>query len=205
MDSASEPTLPVILVGDLNLTPWSPHLATFEQASHLRRAVTGWNLTPTWYRFPAFPFGLVLDHALISEHLICNRHQVGSDMGSLIIDQWWSSYLVFINKCFMQRPRLSQITLLVLLFPIGWLWYWTSLFDNLEQGPASSLAPILNHDASEMIFGIEHFENFLLRTKRTAAYERVLNLDSGSISTRKLPEAELAIFPIRNKAAPSSM
>ncbi len=100
----------------------------------------------------------------------------------------------------MQRPRLSQITLLVLLFPIGWLWYWTSLFDNLEQGPASSLAPILNHDASEMIFGIEHFENFLLRTKRTAAYERVLNLDSGSISTRKLPEAELAIFPIRNKA-----
>ena len=72
----------IIVVGDLNLTPWSPHFAAFEQASGLRRASDGFSITPTWYRYPLFPFGLVLDHALISSGLSCVDHVIGPDIGS---------------------------------------------------------------------------------------------------------------------------
>lgn len=76
------PQTPVVLLGDLNLTPWSPWFEQLQRDSGLRRACPGWNVTPTWYRFPGFPFGLVLDHGLISEHFSCVSHAVGPDIGS---------------------------------------------------------------------------------------------------------------------------
>ncbi len=76
------PEMPAVLVGDLNLTPWSPHFQFFETQSGLRRASSRFIITPTWYRYPYFPFGLALDHALIDENLTCQRHTVGSEMGS---------------------------------------------------------------------------------------------------------------------------
>ncbi|MCG8652771.1 MAG: endonuclease/exonuclease/phosphatase family protein [Pirellulales bacterium] len=81
-ETVNDPSVPTILVGDLNLTPWSPHFDSFQETSGLRRATTGFDVTPTWYRFPAFPFGLVLDHALISEEVICQAHDVGPASGS---------------------------------------------------------------------------------------------------------------------------
>jgi endonuclease/exonuclease/phosphatase (EEP) superfamily protein YafD len=76
------PQTPIVLVGDLNLTPWSPLFADLEQSSGLVRACEGIDVTPTWYRYPGFPFGLVLDHGLISEQLHCLSHVVGPDIGS---------------------------------------------------------------------------------------------------------------------------
>lgn len=76
------PDVPVILVGDLNVTPWSPHFTALERNSDLIRARDGFDVTPTWYRFEAFPFGLVLDHALISSQLKCVSHEVGPRIGS---------------------------------------------------------------------------------------------------------------------------
>ncbi len=76
------PQTPVVLVGDLNLTPWSPLFADLEQSSGLHRVCEGLGVAPTWYRFPSFPFGLVLDHGLISEQLHCLSHVVGPDIGS---------------------------------------------------------------------------------------------------------------------------
>lgn len=76
------PATPVVLVGDLNLTPWSPLFADLERASGLVRAGCALDMTPTWYRFQSFPFGLILDHGLISKHLQCISYTVGPDIGS---------------------------------------------------------------------------------------------------------------------------
>ena len=73
---------PSILVGDLNVTPWSPHFRSLIDKTGLRRAVDGFDATPTWYRIPRYPFGLTLDHALISTNLECVEHIVGPDIGS---------------------------------------------------------------------------------------------------------------------------
>ena len=79
------PTVPIIVVGDLNVTPWSPHFRNFQQASGLEESCAGpWfvRLQPTWYRWSAFPFGLVLDHAFSTPDLICTKRLVGLDTGS---------------------------------------------------------------------------------------------------------------------------
>lgn len=76
------PDQAVVLVGDLNLTPWSPVFRRLEQTSGLRRAGSGFSMQPTWYRYAVFPFGLMLDHALISNDLRCLTHEVGPEAGS---------------------------------------------------------------------------------------------------------------------------
>jgi len=75
--------IPMIVLGDLNLTPWSPLFSDFETSSELTRAGRGYGLTPTWYaRVETFAMGLVLDHCLISDDLQCVSHRVGADIGS---------------------------------------------------------------------------------------------------------------------------
>ncbi|MFO0999482.1 MAG: endonuclease/exonuclease/phosphatase family protein [Planctomycetaceae bacterium] len=74
-----------IVVGDLNLTPWSPWYGKFLADAELKDCIEGdWlqALTPTWYRWKAFPFGLVLDHGFCSADLRCSRRQVLEDIGS---------------------------------------------------------------------------------------------------------------------------
>ena len=77
-----EPDVPLVVLGDLNLTPWSPVFSDFLKQSQLHRAGDGHGWTPTWYRFPSFPFGLVLDHVLTTNDVTCVAHTVGSDIGS---------------------------------------------------------------------------------------------------------------------------
>lgn len=78
--SATAPDTSLIVAGDLNVTPWSPIFTRFCSTSGLRR--TGAGAQPTWYRFPAFPFGLVLDHVLASSDLHCHNYKVGKEAGS---------------------------------------------------------------------------------------------------------------------------
>ena len=81
-DSAGQP---VIVLGDLNLTPWSPIYADFLQQSSLKDSLGGdgiSSLRPTWYRWPWFPFGLILDHGFASPNLVCTRRSVLEDIGS---------------------------------------------------------------------------------------------------------------------------
>lgn len=73
---------PTIVVGDLNVTPWSPFFADFVSVSGLRRARIGFDVRPTWYVLPTFPLGLMLDHALISRELECIEKRVGDATGS---------------------------------------------------------------------------------------------------------------------------
>lgn len=79
---SQQPQTPIVLVGDMNVTPWSPWFRKFAQQSGLRRGIDGINLTPTWYVFDWFPFGLVLDHAMISSDVQCTGHRVGPEFGS---------------------------------------------------------------------------------------------------------------------------
>ncbi|MEP3481270.1 MAG: endonuclease/exonuclease/phosphatase family protein [Fuerstiella sp.] len=72
----------IIVLGDLNLTPWSPVFTTFLNDARLNQAVGGSRLQPTWYRWPLFPFGLVLDHVLLSQNLTCVSHEIGESAGS---------------------------------------------------------------------------------------------------------------------------
>ncbi|WP_157664992.1 endonuclease/exonuclease/phosphatase family protein [Mariniblastus fucicola] len=77
-------SVPVVVMGDLNLTPWSPLFGDFESRSGLKLAQSGQGIIPTWYAKPKpiFPFGLVLDHVLLSDDLQCVRREVGGDVGS---------------------------------------------------------------------------------------------------------------------------
>ncbi len=79
---AGQPDRPVLVVGDLNLTPWTSRYQDLLRESGLRDASAGRGLTPTWYRWPAFPFGLVLDHAWYSTALTCRTRTILPDMGS---------------------------------------------------------------------------------------------------------------------------
>ena len=74
--------IPIVLLGDLNLTPWSPWFLELQSRSGLVRGNSNFTLEPTWYRFPMFPFGLILDHGLIEPSLVCTDFQVGKPMGS---------------------------------------------------------------------------------------------------------------------------
>ncbi|MEW4454860.1 endonuclease/exonuclease/phosphatase family protein [Bremerella sp. JC817] len=71
-----------IVIGDFNLTPWSPYYRDFELASGLYRDRRGIELTPTWYVLPTFPFGLALDHSFSSGDLSPGYVHVGDSIGS---------------------------------------------------------------------------------------------------------------------------
>lgn len=73
---------PVIVMGDFNLTPWSPLFIDFESSSGLKLAGGDNQIVPTWYTQPMFPFGLVLDHVFISDDLRCVGREIGRDIGS---------------------------------------------------------------------------------------------------------------------------
>lgn len=77
------PDVPVVVMGDLNLTPWSPVFSSFLNNAALRRAGTQTMWSPTWYhRFPYFPFGLVIDHVLMTNDLTDVYYTTGQDVGS---------------------------------------------------------------------------------------------------------------------------
>ena len=85
-----EPSCSQILLGDLNLTPWSPLFDDFLASTGLQSAAAGRGLQPTWYRWPAFPFGLLLDHGLHSGNLHCDERAIlaanGSDHRAVVFD-----------------------------------------------------------------------------------------------------------------------
>lgn len=76
------PDVPVVVLGDLNLTPWSPVFIDLLKDAQLTSAAAGRGWTPTWYAYPVFPFGLVLDHVLMTNGLCCHAYAVGGDVGS---------------------------------------------------------------------------------------------------------------------------
>ena len=73
---------PVIVLGDLNLTPWSPIFGQFQKRAGLRSAAAGDGLEPTWYSRPGFPFGLVIDHVLYTDGVFRLSREILGGNGS---------------------------------------------------------------------------------------------------------------------------
>jgi endonuclease/exonuclease/phosphatase (EEP) superfamily protein YafD len=74
-------THPALLVGDLNLTMFSPEYRRFTKDLHLKNARKGFGPLGTW---PAWvPFArLPLDHCLVQGDLAVVNCMVGPDIGS---------------------------------------------------------------------------------------------------------------------------
>lgn len=87
--AARNATLPVVVIGDLNVTPWSPHFAALLGRGRLRDAAAGFGWQPTWPTYLP-PLGLQIDHALVSAGIEVNsfaRGRVeGSDHRPIIVD-----------------------------------------------------------------------------------------------------------------------
>jgi len=90
---------PVILVGDFNLTPWSPYYRRFINRSSLHNTRLGFGILPSWPRSAThvllpdwlLPFmNIPIDHCLVSKHWGVARIHTGananSDHASLIAD-----------------------------------------------------------------------------------------------------------------------
>lgn len=80
---------PFLLLGDLNMTPWSPYFQRFITQSGLHNSAKGFGFQPSW---PVqLPFlGIPIDHCLHSAEIgIANRKigpRIGSDHYPLIVD-----------------------------------------------------------------------------------------------------------------------
>lgn len=78
--TAAHPRTSVVL-GDLNVTPWSPHFPRLLKHGQLLRAHPGWGVFATWQVDQPW-FSLPLDHCLVSPNLPIQRLEVGPDVGS---------------------------------------------------------------------------------------------------------------------------
>ena len=72
---------PHIVVGDLNVSPFSPHFHALLAGGNLKSAAQGFGWQPTWPTFLA-PAGIQIDHALISAGVIVRSFRRGSQVGS---------------------------------------------------------------------------------------------------------------------------
>jgi endonuclease/exonuclease/phosphatase (EEP) superfamily protein YafD len=88
-ERAGAAQIPVILAGDLNLTPHSPYFTRLERRGRLRDTASGRAPAPTWLS-PVAPFGLRIDHVLVSPEIGVIARRVspgfGSDHRGLIVD-----------------------------------------------------------------------------------------------------------------------
>ncbi|HIE65698.1 MAG: endonuclease/exonuclease/phosphatase family protein [Nitrospira sp.] len=81
--------LPAIIIGDLNVTKWSPYYRKFVKDSGLISVREGFGLLPTW---PVFlPFMMIpIDHGFVTEGLkvvgVKTGRSIGSDHLPLIVD-----------------------------------------------------------------------------------------------------------------------
>lgn len=72
---------PLMVLGDLNISPWSPHFQDFLYQSGLNNTRRGFGIRPTW---PANrPLFLTpIDHVLVSPQIKVHRYRIGPNIGS---------------------------------------------------------------------------------------------------------------------------
>ncbi|MEL7496076.1 MAG: endonuclease/exonuclease/phosphatase family protein [Planctomycetota bacterium] len=70
----NQDSIPTIVLGDFNCTPWSPFLNDFVQATGYRDSRQGFGIQPTWHR-EYWPSMIPIDNAFVSEQVhIHSRH-----------------------------------------------------------------------------------------------------------------------------------
>jgi len=73
---------PVILLGDLNLTPWSPHFSELLERSGLRDTRNGFGVHATWPAGDPTFLKIPIDHCLVSDDVTVVDRSVGPELGS---------------------------------------------------------------------------------------------------------------------------
>jgi endonuclease/exonuclease/phosphatase (EEP) superfamily protein YafD len=72
----------ILVVGDLNTTPYSHAFENFISTSGLKDARKGRGFLPTWGPLSPWPLRLPIDHILLSKGLEATSLNVGPDVGS---------------------------------------------------------------------------------------------------------------------------
>ena len=72
---------PLLLLGDLNVTPWSCHYRKLIRTSRLTDSAAGRTITATWPTF-LHSLGIPLDHCFHSAEVVITSRQVGDHDGS---------------------------------------------------------------------------------------------------------------------------
>lgn len=72
---------PVLLLGDLNVTPWSPHFKRLLTVTELRDSSQGRGVQPTWPTNNPL-FLIPIDHCLHSPDITIERKEIGPSVGS---------------------------------------------------------------------------------------------------------------------------
>lgn len=75
---------PLVMAGDFNVTPFSPHFRAFLAQSGLEWAAQGAGWQPTWPTFLPIA-GIQIDHAFVSPTVVVHRFERGPRIGS---DHW---------------------------------------------------------------------------------------------------------------------
>jgi len=77
----SEQKYPVLLIGDLNTTPWSPCFMKLARESGLKNSMKGFGHQPSWPRDHFF-LRIPLDHMLYSDGIHIHNRMIGRGVGS---------------------------------------------------------------------------------------------------------------------------
>jgi endonuclease/exonuclease/phosphatase (EEP) superfamily protein YafD len=72
---------PVVVIGDLNVSPFSPHFHRLLSVGRLKSAAEGFGWQPTWPEFMP-PAGIQIDHALVSPDVQVRDFRRGAHVGS---------------------------------------------------------------------------------------------------------------------------
>jgi endonuclease/exonuclease/phosphatase (EEP) superfamily protein YafD len=72
---------PFALLGDFNVTPWSPAFRHLVRATGLRDSAVGFGLHPT-FGSRSIILGQLIDHVLVDASITVADHRVGDDVGS---------------------------------------------------------------------------------------------------------------------------
>jgi len=74
-------TLPLVVMGDMNITPFSPHFQQLLVDGGLRSAADGFGWQPSWPEFFP-PAGIQIDHALVNPRVVVEHFTRGAATGS---------------------------------------------------------------------------------------------------------------------------
>lgn len=80
-DAVRRETAPVVVIGDLNATPWSSTFRALAKEARLIDSMRGNGLQPSWPN-ASFVLSIPIDHALHTDELTTSSRGLGPDLGS---------------------------------------------------------------------------------------------------------------------------
>ncbi len=78
---AASRSIPSVIIGDFNATPWSYPMRALLDSEHLRSSQRGFGVQPTWPRSLA-PLAIPIDHVVHHSSLVTRERHVGPYLGS---------------------------------------------------------------------------------------------------------------------------